>query len=114
MVILNQVRVAWSGIKGGPRGRTFYFDDEGPVPLSDIKAGFELIKNNIHGSVLLTYPGTGAKIDPALGQPVGTWTATAPSSTQCTGAGAYAAACGGLINWHTGACLLYTSDAADD
>lgn len=102
MALLNQVRVAWTGLRGLPGVSTFYFEAQSAVPLAALKTFFSSVSGAIPSGCLLTFPANGSKIDTSTGQTVGTWTATPPTALSGTGSGPYAAPAGMLVNWHTG------------
>src|SRR3954452_4792763 len=105
MGAMNQVRVAWTGFAGGPGVSTFYFMAPSAAPLAAMKTFFDGWKAFIKDSVTLTFRSSGLQYESSTGAAVGTWAATAPTATSCTGAAGYAALAGGITNWLTGSYL---------
>lgn len=85
-----------------PGVTTFHFSSTVGIPGAAVKAFFTALQAAIPSSVTLKFPSTGMNIDEATGQPVGTWSATAPTDLVGTGSGNYSRAVGALANWKTG------------
>lgn len=101
MASLNVVQVQWTNLPGGGL-TTLVYDATLGVPLTTIRTFFEAIKSYLSSAVTLVYPGVGPVIDEASGMTTGTWTATPPASTLCTGSGGFDASAGAVVTWHTG------------
>lgn len=101
MTSLAKAQVLWTGFTGGPGVSTFYFDAATPN-VAALRTFFEAIKAQIASTVTLKYPASGLQIDSITGQPIGSWSSTPPADTVCSGAGAYSAAVGAVVNWRTG------------
>lgn len=103
MTVLNQIRIQWNGLAGMPGVSTFYRTDEASVSMSTYKAFFDALVALFPVGLKIAYPTSGVKIDTATGQATGTWSAGAQTETAGTATAPFAAPCGALVNWHTGA-----------
>lgn len=102
MTIISKYQVQWVGGTGLPGLSTFYFSSTAAIPHTAVKGLFSPVAGAIPSGITLRFPSSGMNIDDATGQPTGTWTAPPPTDLLGTGTGNYSAACGSLINWHTG------------
>lgn len=99
---LNKVVTTWSGFPGGPAFTTMYFDGASAPPLAALNTFWSTIKNLFPVTCTLQVAGSGVGINLGTGKPDGFWTGTAPAAVVGTGANAYAAPAGAMVEWKTG------------
>lgn len=102
MVTLHQLRVSWTGMKGGPGVSTFYSQTDKDVTLAHLHTFFDAIKYALPTSVTIKFPTVGSEIDSATGNVTGTWSSSLQPNVVGTDNGRYSAPSGAVINWHTG------------
>lgn len=104
MVTISRVRVGWSGWSGGPGVSTFYTAaPPTSAQLAAIRGLFSTLQAGIPVGIVTQVENTGQQIDTVTGKAVDVWTAGAQAAVNGTAAGAYAAPCGVMIRWNTGA-----------
>lgn len=102
---LQRVRVVSSNFGGAPGYYNFYFTVGTPPPLTALRTLFVSMNAYIPTGMTFTYPGTGDIISEATGQITDAWTATPPSTSVGTGAGAYPGGAGLVWEWKTSTVL---------
>lgn len=102
MSLIKQIHVQWNGLPTGPGVSTFYSLDSSDVITPQLRTFFAALATSLPGAISLTFPATGNIIESDTGNVSGTWAASAPSTVTCSGGSVYAAAAGGVVNWHSG------------
>lgn len=103
-----RVVAQWSGFTGAPGFSNFYFAGPGETAAAaqaaanDVRTFFAALINDLPAGVTITVSPIVAVINPGDGVLSDEITvATAPASVVGTGAGAYAAPVGAVVNWRT-------------
>lgn len=102
MVTLAKIPVVWSGFVGGPGVSTFYTLTTGTPPVAAFRTFFDSIKTMLPSVARIQVPSTGVTVDSATGQTNGAWSAGVSAVVAGTGAAAYSAPTGAIVNWRTG------------
>jgi len=102
---LQRVKVVSSNFGGAPGYYNFYFTVGTPPPLTALRTLFFSMNAFIPSGMTFTYPASGDIISEATGQITDAWTATPPSNSTGTGAGAYPGGSGLVWEWKTSTVL---------
>lgn len=101
MANLDVVRVDWTGGPGGPGTSTFYLTP-GTHNLTPLKDFYGLLAGIIPNSWTIQVQNSGATIDAATGNLVGSWAAAAVAQIPGSNTGDYASGVGAVVRWDTG------------
>ena len=102
MANIQEIRVAMSGLDGGPGVAVFYAPDLDSTAVAALVTFFNAIKNLLPNGTSWQVPGSGDLIDETNGELKGTWTQSGASTLSSTATvAAYASGVGACIQWQT-------------
>lgn len=102
MANLQRIRVAISGLVGGPGVATFYAQEADTTAVAALSTFYSSVKSLHAQNTSFQIPGTGDVINEANGHIVGVWTQSGGSTqTSASGANPYGAGVGMRIRWFT-------------
>jgi hypothetical protein len=101
-MVMNRVRVVWSGLGGLPGLSTFYMDTATSDPTA-IRTFFDAIKTQFPSPLTWQVENSGDKVNEINGEIVGSWAGPAQTVVSGISAAAYSAPSGAIVRWITGA-----------
>lgn len=103
MANIQRIRVAISGLVGGPGVATFYAPEADTTAVAALSTFYAAVKNLHAQNTSFQIPGSGDTIDESNGHIVGLWTQSGGSvQTSASGANPYGAGVGARVRWLTG------------
>lgn len=100
MALIERVRVAWSGWPGEPGVSTFYCDSASTL-LPLLRTFFLNWQTICPSGLVFTFPSGGEILSDTTGIVSSAWSASAPATITCTGAGNYSGRTGMVMGWTT-------------